>query len=347
MTAGRDLIPVVDDLAAFDDESRENIRAIVAQGGAANTRRAYESDLRYVDAWLKAIGEDGLSYPLPAAYVIRFIADHQQGLAAAVDEALVLAKFKKPGNHKISTIKRRVSALSTAHSMRDVVNPCADRKVLSFLDLARAAAVKAGYRPNKKRGLKKADMEKVLATRSENYLIDIRDRALLLFGFATGGRRRSEISAALITDLREVDDGYIYKLPYSKTDQAGRGSMKPLRGKAAAAVRHWLQELEQRGIRNGRLFRSINRFGDVGEKLSTNSVAEIIRGRAADAGLDPTQFGGHSLRRGFMTEARRQGILVEEAMAMASMRSISTAQEYFEAESVLINQSGQLLDDKP
>jgi len=61
----------------------------------------------------------------------------------------------------------------------------------------------------------------MLATCDES-LEGVRDRALLCFGFASGGRRRSEIAAADMQDLRRTaPDSYVYRLEHSKTQQAG------------------------------------------------------------------------------------------------------------------------------
>src|SRR3546814_4130339 len=61
----------------------------------------------------------------------------------------------------------------------------------------------------------------MLAT-CDDSLEGLRDRALLSFAFASGGRRRSEVAAANMRDLRRISDkGYIYRLEHSKTQQAG------------------------------------------------------------------------------------------------------------------------------
>lgn len=64
-------------------------------------------------------------------------------------------------------------------------------------------------------------MEALLATCGED-LIGRRDRAVLLFGFASGGRRRSETTAATFENVRRDGDGFVYELSVSKTNQSGR-----------------------------------------------------------------------------------------------------------------------------
>jgi integrase len=113
--------------------------------------------------------------------------------------------------------------LSTAHSPQAQPPGQSLRvpSVRTLLSRARRAAVKRGERPTKKTAITRAELEAMLAT-SDDSLEGMRDLALLCFGFASGWRRRSEIAAADMRDLREVgEDGYIYRLEYSKTQQAG------------------------------------------------------------------------------------------------------------------------------
>lgn len=72
-----------------------------------------------------------------------------------------------------------------------------------------------------------------------------RDRALLYFGFASGGRRRSEIAAAELADLRPLPERgfFIYRLEYNKTQQDSPSATstpdKPILGRAAEPVAAW------------------------------------------------------------------------------------------------------------
>jgi integrase len=126
----------------------------------------------------------------------------------------------------------------------------------------------------------------------------LRDRALLLIGFA-GAFRRSELVALEVADIEETDTGLRVTIRRSKTDQEGAGTtIAIVRGSIAcpvAALRAWLTAA---GITTGALFRSIRKGGKVGERLSAQSVAEIVKIRAQRVGLDPAAFAGHSLRAG-------------------------------------------------
>lgn len=155
-------------------------------------------------------------------------------------------------------------------------------------------------------------------------LAGVRDRAPLLFAFASGGRRRSEVAAATVAQLRALPHGgFAYYLDRGKTLQdgpkAGGSPDKPLLGTAATALQAWLEAAE---LTDRALFRRV--WGDrVGPGLSDRAIALIIQRRAALAGLDG-DFGGHSQRSGFITEGARQGIALPALMAMTDHRSVAS-----------------------
>lgn len=197
-------------------------------------------------------------------------------------------------------------------------------------------------RPTKKTAITRAELEAMLAT-CDDSLEGLRDRALLCFGFASGGRRRSEIAAADLRDLRKVgEDGYIYRLEYSKTQQAGLTADstpdKPILGRSAEALAAWL---EAAGIDEGAIFRRIWK-GRVGHALLPGSVAAIVKRRARLAGLEG-DFGAHSLRSGFVTEAGKQGVPLPAVMAMTEHRSVASVIGYFQAGAAEDNPAARLL----
>jgi hypothetical protein len=137
-------------------------------------------------------------------------------------------------------------------------------------------------------------------------LIGVRDRTLLLFAWASGGRRRSEVTGAVMEQLIAIDaNTYLYRLIHSKTDRAGAANQieNPLVGVAATALTEWLQASK---ITSGPIFRRI-RGSVVVEALEPQAVRDIVKRRAALAGLNG-DFSALSLRSGFMTEAGRQNV---------------------------------------
>ncbi|HEY0661304.1 MAG TPA: site-specific integrase [Lysobacter sp.] len=333
-------------------QAADAVRELLAEAAAANTTRSYATALRYWAGWHQARFGVELALPASEAVVIQFLVDHIQrksktGLVSelppALDKALVAAGLKaRVGVLKLSTVVQRVAVLSTAHKLKRLANPCELPSVRTLLSRARRAAVKRGERPAKKTAITRAELEAMLAT-CDDSLEGLRDRALLCFGFASGGRRRSEIAAADTRDLRKVgDDGYIYRLEYSKTQQAGVKADstpdKPILGRSAEALSGWL---EAAGIREGAIFRRIWK-GRVGPALLPGSVATIVKRRARMAGLEG-DFGAHSLRSGFVTEAGKQGVPLPAVMAMTEHRSVASVIGYFQAGAAEDNPAARLL----
>lgn len=148
--------------------------------------------------------------------------------------------------------------LSSLHTLKKLTNPCEQPAVRHLLSRARRAAVKRGVRPHKKTAATRTELDALLAT-CDDSLEGLRDRALLCSGFASGGRRRSEIAVAELTDLTRLDvDSYIYGLEHSKTQQAGPTATytpdKPISGTAAHALTAWLQAT---GLTDGAIFRRL------------------------------------------------------------------------------------------
>jgi integrase len=339
------------------EQAAAAVRELVAEAASANTTRSYASALRYWAAWFQGRYGRGLTLPVPQAAVVQFLVDHlarrsrgrlRWELPSALDSALVGAGLKqKAGPFKHSTVVHRIAVLSKAHQAHNAVNPCVDAAVRHVLARGRRAAVKRGERPRKKAAIARTELEALLAT-CDGTLEGLRDRALLYFGFASGGRRRSEIAAAEVTALQALPEGgYLFRLEHSKTQQAGPTAAsspdKPLLGRAAEALSAWLLAS---GVTDGPIFRRLWRNRRVGLGLSPAAVAEIIRRRTVQAGL-VGDFGGHSLRSGFVTEGARQGIALPALMAMTDHRSVASVIGYFRTGDVTHNPAALLLEEVP
>lgn len=336
-------------------QSAENaVREILEEAASANTTRSYASALRYWAAWFQGRYGQPIQLPVPGVAVVQFIVDHVQRrsknlliweLPEALDNQLVSAKFKqKAGPLKLSTIVHRVSVLSKAHQLHKADNPCEQPAVRHLLARARRAGIKRGDRPTKKTAITRTELEALIGTCDES-LEGIRDRALLYFGFASGGRRRSEVAAADFADLKRVGERqYVYRLMHSKTQQSGPTSgstpEKPVLGVAADAMEAWI---DASGLTEGPIFRRLWK-DRIGPGLSPAAVAEIVQRRALRAGIEGN-FGGHSLRSGFVTEGGRQGVALPALMAMTEHRSVASVIGYFQAGGVTDNPAARLLDD--
>ena len=182
-------------------------------------------------------------------------------------------------------------------------------------------------------------IERMLTT-CDGSLIGIRDRALLLFAFSSGGRRRSEVVAVRLSDIEKIPTGFLCIIRHSKTDQDGRGMLVPVLGRAATALQAWL---DVSSMPDAYIFRAVNRHNVINPApLAAQAVARIIKQRALMAGLDPSQFSGHSMRSGFITEGGQQGVPLGDVMALSGHRSVAVAMSYYQAAAPARNKAGML-----
>jgi integrase len=177
-------------------------------------------------------------------------------------------------------------------------------------------------------------------------LKDLRDRALLLIGFASG-LRLSELAAINLIDFERVREGVILSIRRSKTDQESldRKIGIPLGQTVHCPVRALDNWLSAAKVEGGPVFRRVDRHGRVSaSRLSSEAVALIVRVRMAAAGFDPAGYSGHSLRAGFATSATQAGISTFKIRGQTGHASDAMLARYVrEGELFLGNAAGVLL----
>jgi integrase len=180
-------------------------------------------------------------------------------------------------------------------------------------------------------------------------LADVRDRALLLTGFA-GALRRSELVALDRHDIRFTDDGMVLRIRSSKADQEGEGADVGIaRGShpdtcPVRAMETWLRRAD---ITYGAIFRRIRAGGRLDERLTGDGVWKILRRRAAVVELvvdDGERLSPHGLRAGCITEAYLHGALDEQAGAHARQKSLDTTRRYRRRAKIIAASPTKLLD---
>ncbi|MDO9196914.1 tyrosine-type recombinase/integrase [Rhodoferax sp.] len=337
----------------LSDVTRRAVEDLLREGESKNTIASYKSALRYWAAWYGIRYGAQIQLPVPSPCVLQFIVDHAERttdkglvseLPALIDKTLVQAGYKgKLGALAHNTLVHRIAVLSKAHQARELKNPCQAPTVRELLSRTRKAYAKRGALPRKKDALTKDPLQAILAT-CDDSLRGKRDRALLLFAWASGGRRRSEVTSAEMKFLKRVaPTDFLYTLAHSKTNQSGidqPDNGKPVLGAAGLALHDWLQISE---ITEGAIFRRIRKGGHLGEALSPAAVRAIVKERCALAGI-VGDFSAHSLRSGFVTEAGRQNVPLAEAMAMTGHHSVATVLGYFRSETSLSSGAARLLE---
>ena len=338
----------------LSDATAQAVDELMREGESANTLASYRSALRYWAAWFNLRYGQPITLPVPPAAVLQFIVDHAQRSSAdgllhelppAIDAVLVQAGFKgKPGPMALNTLVHRIAVLSKTHQLKDVENPCQDAKVRDLLAKTRRAYGKRGDLPRKKDALTKDPLMAMLETCDPSTLKGLRDRALLLFAFASGGRRRSEVAGADMKHLRRHGvSSFTFVLAHSKTNQHAADrpeNYKPIEGMAGEALQAWLEAAR---ITEGPVFRRVLKGGKLADALSPAAVRDIVKERARAAGLSE-DYSAHSLRSGFVTEAASQNVPLADTMAMTGHRSVATVMGYFR--STGSSQAAHLLDPK-
>jgi site-specific recombinase XerD len=272
-----------------------------------NTVKAYRSDWRHFLTWCAGQGIPAL--PAEPKAVALYIAE-------LADEA------------KVSTITRRLAAISKTHQTAGFESPCAMRH-------AAVAEVLSGIRRTKgtasqgKAALLTVHIRQLIQAVPDSRL-GLRDAAILLLGFA-GGFRRAELAAMKVEDVEFCEDGLKVTLRRSKTDQDGRGRSVGITygsNPATCPVRTLKRWLETAGITAGPVFRSVNKSGRIGSSLSPQVVRLIVMRWSVAAGLDASKFSAHSLRSGLATQAAVNGASERSIMAQTGHKSVAMVRRY-------------------
>lgn len=302
---------------AEHDNTRPAVPAKVAVYASAShaesTQRVYASAWRRFDAWCQARNTDP-TRPSPET-VATYLAD----IAPTVRPATVtlhLAAIRHTCGQAGFTVARDAILRNTARGIQ---------KVHAAPQLQAAA-------------LSVEDIVALLAT-CEPTTKGIRDRALLLVGFA-GAFRREELVGIDVEHLTWTEDGVAVFLPRSKEDQESRGAVVFLpygEHKATCPVRALRAWLDYAGITMGPAFQSITKGGKRKHRLIGRQVNRTITERATLAGVVAPEGRGlssHSLRTGFVTAAYRAGVLDEEIMGHTRHKGHATMRGYVRREAL-------------
>lgn len=163
-----------------------------------------------------------------------------------------------------------------------------------------------------------------------SHLLDLRDRAMLFVGFA-GGLRRSELVGLEMRDASSVEGGMIYRIRDPKTSDQPETVQIPdevpaLDPTPNDALRKWLDAAE---INSGALFRRVDRWGNISDSGSHgDTVYYTVREWMESIGEDPDDYGAHSLRAGFATQAHLDGVPDQVAATQTRHSQVSTLHEY-------------------
>lgn len=294
--------------------AHESLAELVHAALANSSRTAYQSDLNHFLAW-------GGSIPCASEVVANYLAAHA-------------------GHLSVATLSRRVVSIGKAHTSQNLPSPSKSDLVKTVMRGIRRTHGSA------QRQVAPAIKEDILAMVSKlDGTKGVRDRALLLVGFA-GAFRRSELVFITVDDIEFVKQGLLVQLTRSKTDQEGLGrriAIPYARGSVCAvhALQAWLTAS---GITSGLIFRGVTRHGRISDKgMTPQSVALVVKERAQAVGLDSARYSGHSLRAGLVTSATQAGVLSNKIQQQTGHKSLEMLNRYIRDANVFVDNAASIL----
>ena len=275
-----------------------------------NTERAFRADWNHFEAWCTA--EDLIAFPADPSTVAVYIA----ALSAT---------------HKVSSLQRRLTAINYYHRHHGDERPYgpASLKHAAIASVMKGLKREKGTRTDAKAPLTTEQLRRMVRG-LEGSPRGLRDRALLLIGFA-GGFRRSELVALDFADIADVEDGLKITIRRSKSDQEGQGRTLGIPYGAdpktcpVRAYRRWIQAA---AITEGPVFRHFFNQTMGTKAITSQVVADIVKRSAERVGLDATELSGHSLRSGLATTAARNGASERSIMKQTGHRSVQMVRRY-------------------
>ena len=281
---------LVTDVKSLEIETLKNLK----NSKANNTLRAYQSDFRD----FKVFCERNSFSSIPTQPKII---------------ALYITHLSKTS--KFSTLKRRIASISVIHKLK---GHYIDTKHPIIMENLHGIKRTLGSRQKAKKPILINDLKLIIKAIGEE---KIRDKSLILLGFA-GGFRRSELVNIEYDDIEFVQEGVKILIKRSKTDQSGEGITKAI---PYFENKEFCPVVALKNYFGNRF--NVSKEGKVFD-ISDKSVALIIKKYAEKAGLDQTKYAGHSLRSGFATTAAEFGAEERNIMAMTGHKTTQMVRRY-------------------
>lgn len=284
----------------LDDLTKDYVQSSLSD----STRLAYKHDWKVFSEWCAS--KNVSSLPTSPVTVANFLSA-QSKTYAVNKNGDVIKRNGKPAFLTIATLERRLAAIKLRHESIHLESPTTDKLVQATIRGIR----RASQMPVVKKAPLTADRIESLIAQCPDTLTGLRDKALILLGFAMAARR-SELVVLTVADIIPTPEGLKVTIRRSKTDQVGTGATIAVpngtKFRIAETLDAWLKAAN---ITEGAIFRGITKWGKIKETaLTGKSVGCIVKQYASKAGLTVSDFGAHSLRSGFLTSAAANGASV-------------------------------------
>tara|TARA_A100001011_G_C14152071_1_gene774428 strand:- start:142 stop:1095 length:954 start_codon:yes stop_codon:yes gene_type:complete len=303
------------DIKTLYSETLNNLKISKAK----NTLRAYKSDFKDFGAFCAKHGF--VSLPTDPKIVSLYITH--------------LSKYSK-----ISTLRRRLVSISMIHKLKghylDIKHPLIIENLMGIKRTK--GSIQIGKKPLLIRHLK--EIINVINDQNFDEIKKARDKAIILIGFG-GGFRRSELVYLDHENLEFVPEGLKIIITRSKTDQFGEGMTKGLpyfSNEDYCPVINLKKWIKLSKINNGPIFRRFAKGCTVTKnRLTDQTVVLLIKNYLKLAGIDNSDFSGHSLRSGFATIAAESGADERSIMAMTGHKTTQMVRRYIKDANIFKN----------
>ncbi|OXB94640.1 hypothetical protein B9L23_07135 [Parageobacillus galactosidasius] len=297
--------------------SLEEVKNLIEQSKSDNTKKAYQTDWKHFEDWC--------------------LRNNVQSMPAKV-ETILLYLNELSKQYKYSTIRRKLSSISQAHEIKGALNPTRHYYVLKLMQ---GIAKQKGTKQEAKKAIILDDIKKMIDVIDTTKLIGKRDKALLLVGFALASRR-SELVAVDLEDITFTSQGMDIAIKQKKTNEVIMKSVVRIDSEycPVRALKDWI---EAAGIKEGAIFRTIDRHGNIKDRTKDKTVARVVKKYAELAGLNPNDYAGHSLRSGLATSAAQEGMNDTSIMKQTGHKTRSMVDRYVQEGNRYKNNASSIL----
>ena len=309
---------LITDIKVLHEETLNNLKS----SKSSNTIRAYRSDFKDFGAFC---AKNGFK-PLPTEPKI-------------VSLYLTHLSIK---DAKMSTLRRRLVSIGVIHKLK---NHYLDTKHPIIIENLMGIKRKKGSYQKGKKPILLNHLKLIIEaidkdTSDETGIRKLRDKTIILLGFA-GGFRRVELISIDCEDLEFVSEGVKIFIKRSKTDQFGEGMIKGLPyfdNQKFCPVWHLKKWLDVSKIKSGPIFKRFSKGLILGKKrLTDQSVALFLKKYLLKAGIENQNYSGHSLRSGFATVSAESGADERSIMAMTGHKTTQMVRRYIKEANLFKN----------